>query len=65
MQLLTIVIVAHSFKMQRTFFIAIASDRDITQKKQRPGANPDDIKTAVFVETKKCKSSEGYSVLQY
>ena len=37
MHLLTIVIFDDSVKIQRTFFlIAIANDREITQKKQRP-----------------------------
>ena len=26
----------------------MANDREITQKKERPGLNPDDIKTAIF-----------------
>ena len=30
------------------FFIAMANDHEITQKKRRPGSNPDDIKTAIF-----------------
>ena len=51
MHLLTIVIFAHSVKIQRTFFIAIPS----TQKKQRPGSNPDDIKTAVFCRNEKVR----------
>ena len=65
MHLLTIVIFsAHSVKIQRRFhFIAIAKDREITQKKQRPGPNPDHIKTAFFGETKKYKSSKDCFVL--
>ena len=66
MHLLTIVIFAHSVKIQRTFFlIATANDRKITQKKSRPGPNPDDIKIAVFVETKKYKSPKDYFLLQF
>ena len=57
MHLLTVAIFAHSIKIQRTlFFIAIANDRGITQKKQSPGPSPGDIKTTVFfVKTKKYK----------
>ena len=54
MHLSTIVIFAHSVEIQRTFFfIVIANDLEITQKKQRPGPNPDDIKTAVFCRNHK------------
>ena len=54
MHLLIIVIFAHFVKIQRTFFfIAIANDREITQKKQRPGPNPDNIKMAVFWSKRK------------
>ena len=51
MQSLAIVIFAHFVKIQPTFlffFTAIDNDREITQKKQRPGPNPNDIKTAIF-----------------
>ena len=49
MPILNIVIFSHSVKIQRTLFlIAIANDRKIIQKKQRPDPNPDDIKTAIF-----------------
>ena len=64
MQLLTIIIFSHFVKIQLNFFIAIANDREITQKKQRPDPNPNDIKTAVFCETKKYNSSKVYLVLQ-
>ena len=38
----------------KNFFIAIiVNDLKITQKKQRPGPNPDDIKTAVFCRNEK------------
>ena len=56
MHLLTIVIFAHSIQIQCTFlffFIAIVNDLEITQKKQRPGPNPDDIETAVFCRNEK------------
>ena len=54
MHLSTIVTFAHSVKIQhKFFFIATANDREITQKKQRPGPNPDDIKTAVFCRNEK------------
>ena len=43
-------------------FIAIANDHKIIQKKQRPGPNPDDMKTAIFVEAKKYKSSENFVI---
>ena len=36
-----------------TFFIAIANDREITQKKQRSSPNLDDIKTAFFCRNEK------------
>ena len=51
MLLLTIVVFTYSRKIQRVFvfFKAMANDREITQKKQRPGPNPDNIKTAVFL----------------
>ena len=43
----------------------MTNDRKITQKKQRPEPNPDDIRTVVlFVETKKYKSSKDYFVLR-
>ena len=59
MHLLTIVIFAHSVKIQRTFFlIATANDRKITQKKSRPGLNPDDIKIAVFCRNEKVQIAE-------
>ena len=48
MHLLTIVIFAYSVKKQRTFFAALANNLEITQKKQRPDPNTDDI-TAVFL----------------
>ena len=54
MHLLNIVIFARSVKIQREFFlIAIANDREITLKKQRPGPNPHDIKTAIFYRNEK------------
>ena len=68
MHLLTIFIFAYSVKINAYFwfFYKLADDREITQKKQRPGPNPDDIKIAVFfVETKKYKLSKDYFVLQW
>ena len=57
MHLLTIVIFAHSVKIQRTFFllifIAITDDCEVAQKKQRLGPNSHDIKTAVFSSEQK------------
>ena len=54
MHLLTIVIFDDSVKIQRTFFlIAIANDREITQKKQRPQVQTLMIsKWLFFVKTK-------------
>ena len=40
------------------FLIAIANDRGITQKKQRPGPNPDDTKTAVFCRSEKVQIAQ-------
>ena len=41
----------------------MANDREITQKKQRPGLSPNDIKTVIF-ETTGYKSFKDYFVLQ-
>ena len=56
MHLLNIIILARSVKIQRIFFvflIAIANDREITKKKQKPDPNPNDIKTAIFYRNEK------------
>ena len=48
MHFLTIFIFAHFVEIQRAFFfffLTMAKDREIIQKNQRPGPNPDDIKT--------------------
>ena len=59
MHLLNIILFAHSVKIQRSyifvfFLIAIANDREITQKK-RPVSNPVDIKMVVFCRKEKEK----------
>ena len=61
MHSLNIVMFAHSVKIQRTlfFFIPIANDREITQKKQGPDPNPDDIKTAFFCRNWKVQIVRG------
>ena len=44
------------------FFIAIANDHEIAQKKQSLGPNHDNIKRLFFVETKQYKSPKDYSL---
>ena len=48
MHLLTIVIFAHSVKIQRTFFYINKSINFLYQKKQRLGPNLNDNQTAIF-----------------
>ena len=40
------------------FFIVIPNDREITQKKQKPSPNAEDIKTAVFYRNEKVKIAQ-------
>ena len=46
-------------KYNVNFFLAIANDREIIQKKQRSGPNFDDIKTAIFRRNEKVKIVQG------
>ena len=65
MHLLTIVIFAYSVKIERTFFTAIVNDREITQKKQRPGLDPDIIKTAIFSRNEKTQKAKEALALRF
>ena len=53
MHLLPTVTFAHCVQKQCAYFIAIANDREITQKKQKPGPNTDDIDTAIVCRNEK------------